>query len=417
MERNPEHDTESTTGSAENEPAGDDLALPKVESLPELRSATRASVQDFRAVLWKYIRRHLPERVDKPAPFPEPPRTGDAHAVILPLLKAVPWLLMGLFGLSFFWDFSGMSAQLLGITLGFEGLLRILAVSGLIGFLTNWLAITMLFHPRNRRPLLGQGLIPAQRERVIYRLASTVSEELINADIIKRKIEESGIIGRYRDIAFDVTRNVIEDEDFRKELKGVTAGYIEQVLGSDDVRQKLVAFIIQKIEEYAGQGLGGLALKTYRFLSEEDFKRRIDEAVSKIPASIDGALDELDEVLDLIPEKIQSRSEDIEDAVTRLVLTFVENLDVYSIVATNMQEYDERRLEDLMKRATNEQLNYIKYLGGVLGSIGGFVIWEPLVSLTVLGAIGVAMVGVDRLLYGGERVSPPAQSEQGAGQA
>ncbi|MEZ4701097.1 MAG: DUF445 family protein [Rhodothermales bacterium] len=375
-----------------------EAGLPEVSSLPEVRDATRESARNLRTVLWKYIRRHLPERVEPPSEFPEPPRQSTGHASALLLLQLVPWLLTVLFGLSFFWDFNGMAATIAGVEFRFDGLLRILAVSGLIGFLTNWLAITMLFHPRRRRPLLGQGLIPAQRERVIYRLASTVSEELINADIIKKKIEESGIIGRYRDIAFDVTRGVIEDPEFRKELKGLTGTYIEQMVGSEEVRQKIVAFIIQKIEEYAGQGLGGIALKTYRFLGEQDFKRRIEEAVTQLPTSIDSALDQLDGLLDSIPEKIQARSEDIEEAVTKLVLTFVENLDVYSIVATNMQAYDERRLEDLMKRATNEQLNYIKYLGGVLGSIGGLVIWEPVAAMTVLGVLGALVVGLDQLL-------------------
>jgi hypothetical protein len=372
--------------------------LPHVESLPEVREATRASVNNFRAILWKYIRQHLPERVEKPAPFPEPPRKPGEGYVLLAILQVVPWLLLVLFGISFFWDFTGVSATIAGASFRFDGLLRILAVSGLIGFLTNWLAITMLFHPRQRRPLLGQGLIPAQRERVIYRLASTVSEELINADIIKRRIEESGIIARYRDIAFDVTRGVIEDPDFRRELKEVTAAYFQQILGSEEVRQKLVAFVVLKIEEHAGQGLSGLALKTYRFLGEQDFRRRIEEAVGNLPGSIDSALDQLDGLLDAVPEKIRARSDEIEDALTKLVLTFVENLDVYTIVAANMQSYDERRLEDLMKRAANEQLNYIKYLGGVLGCVGGLVIWEPVAALVVLGSLGVLLVGLDRLL-------------------
>ena len=61
--------------------------------------------------------------------------------------------------------------------------------------------------------------------------------------------------------------------------------------------------------------------------------------------------------------------------------------------------YDEKRLEDMLKRATNEQLNYIKYLGGVLGCIGGLVIWQPIPSLIVLGAIGGVIYGVDVVLF------------------
>src|SRR5690606_4569886 len=131
---------------------------------------------------------------------------------ILPVMRLIPWVLGGLFALSFAWDFPGQAVQLFGRTLSVEGLLRILAVSGLIGFATNWLAITMLFQPREKRPIVPQGLIPAQRERVIFRLAQAISQELINEELIKQKIEESGAIRKYREQAVGVLKSVVEDE-------------------------------------------------------------------------------------------------------------------------------------------------------------------------------------------------------------
>ena len=53
---------------------------------------------------------------------------------------------------------------------------RMLSVSGLIGPLSDWLAVAMLFQPRYRRPIFGQGLIWGQRERVIALLAQAISE-------------------------------------------------------------------------------------------------------------------------------------------------------------------------------------------------------------------------------------------------
>ena len=45
-----------------------------------------------------------------------------------------------------------LARLVLGGVLPLEGLLRIISVSGLIGFVTNWVAITMLFNPRQDRP-------------------------------------------------------------------------------------------------------------------------------------------------------------------------------------------------------------------------------------------------------------------------
>jgi hypothetical protein len=321
-------------------------------------------------------------------------------------MRAIPWLLGAAFAASFLWDFPGWEATLLGRTLALEGLLRILAVSGLIGFLTNWLAITMLFQPREKRPIVPQGLIPAQRERVIYRLAQAISQELINERIIKEKIEASGAIRRYREQAVGVLKAVVEDPDFRADLKGLTADYVRGVLGSDDMREKLAAVAVEKIEVQAGQGLGGLALRAYRALNEEDFRRRVDQAIREIPNALDPVLDKLDDALDRVPAIVEGRSRDIEAMATKTVLGFVERMDVYQMIIENARQFDEAQLENLLKKTSNEQLNYIKYLGGILGVVGGFVIWEPVWALAVLAAFGLALWAADEALYRLRRPAP-----------
>ena len=367
--------------------------------MAEAREVTRARAADFRNLVASYIRRHLPSGTDDDKPHREPPRMQGSHGRLLPLLQVIPWGLTIMFGASFLWDFPGMELTLFGRVFLLEGLMRIVAVSGMIGFLTNWVAITMLFNPRQVRPIFGQGLIPAQRERVIYRLATAVSEELINEEIIKQKIEENAIIPKYRELAMSVARGVLEDPEFRSDLKNLTADYVETVLTSDEVRKRIVDFVVEKIESYVGEGVGGMALKAYRYLNEDDFKRRIDQAVHGIPTQLDVVLDEMDALLDKVPEKIEARAEDIEEFATRIVLGFVENLDVYDMVMSNMMAYDEGRLEALIKNSSNEQLNYIKYLGGVLGAIGGLVIWQPLPALVAFGGIGAVLFGIDEVLY------------------
>ena len=370
-----------------------------VTSIPHARAVTRARAKDLRAILSKYIHRHLPYIDSEVEEQPSPPRLVGTHARLLPYLKWVPWLLAVLFGFSFLWDFPNLTVRLFSIILPLDGLLRIVSVSGLIGFFTNWLAITMLFNPRAHRPIFGQGLIPAQRERVIYRLAKAISDELINETIIKQKIETSGVIPKYREIALSVTRGVLEDPEFRNDLKGLTTDYVNTVLASEQVRKRLAEFTIEKLESYLGEGIGGLALKAYRFLSEEDFQRRIDQAIRTIPMTLDSALDELDDLLDTVPEKIEARSEEIEEWVTRVVLGFVENLNIYDMIISNMKQYDEKKLEILIKNTSNEQLNYIKYLGGVLGFFGGMIIWQPLLSLTTFGVLGLVLFVIDEAIF------------------
>ncbi len=384
--------TPEEKAAASEEETGD---LPEIAAA---RAVTKARAKDLRTMIGKYVVRHLPETPPQAQVVTEPARVEVAGSKALPYMRVIPWALGLLFAFSFVWDFTNVSLQAFGYTLPLQGLLLIVSVSGLIGFFTNWLAISMLFHPRKRRPILGQGLIPAQRERVIYRLAKAVSEELINEEIIKQKIEESGVIPKYRELALNVTHGVLEDPEFRDDLKHLTADYVDTVLSSEAVRKKIVDFTLQKLEEYTQQSLSGLAIKAYRFLNEDDFKRRIDEAVQQLPQSLDVVLDEMDHLLDRLPEKITERSAEIEQWATKIILGFVGTLDIYSMIITNMRKYDEQQLEALIKNSSNEQLNYIKYLGGVLGMVGGLVIFKPLLALAVLGTIVLILVGLDLVL-------------------
>jgi uncharacterized membrane protein YheB (UPF0754 family) len=412
----PEGVPPSTSGDATaDDAAGLDVASSdtpddgRAHSIPEAKAVTKRRAHDLGLLLARYVRRHLPPRAPAaPHVVPEPPKLKGRLGQILPIMQMIPWLLGVVFAASFVWDFPGASVDLFGRVLPIEGLLRILSVSGLIGFATNWLAITMLFQPREKRPIVPQGLIPAQRERVIFRLAQAISQELINEEIIKQKIEESGAIRKYREQAVGVLKSVVEDPEFRGELKALTTVYVESVLGSEEMRDKLTKLAMEKIENYAGQGLGGFALKAYRAVNEDAFQRSIARAVREIPGALDPVLDRLDEMLDKVPEKVEARSEQIETFATKTVLGFVERLDVYSMIVENARGFDEAQLENLLKKTSNEQLNYIKYLGGILGVIGGFVIWEPIIALAVLTAFTLGLWGLDEALYRLRRSGDPA---------
>ena len=47
-------------------------------------------------------------------------------------------------------------------------------ISAAAGWGTNWVAIKMLFWPRETRPIFGQGLIPSQRDQLIEKVADEV---------------------------------------------------------------------------------------------------------------------------------------------------------------------------------------------------------------------------------------------------
>lgn len=355
--------------------------------------------------LWEIIKRYsqadrLTASSKRTSSVLNPPPKKRYSSVLLTILSLFPYLLLLMFGFSFYWDFNSITSSLFNYPLEFEGLLRIISVSGLIGFLTNWVAITMLFKPAQRRPLLGHGLIPAQKDRIAFRLAQAVSEDLINPDIIKEKINESNIISKYRKSSTRYIKNIIDNPNFREELKQWVVTYLNEMIADPDIRTAIAERILQQIEEaIQDKSFEKVALKAYSYVKEQEMQHVIEEALTQIPNSIESGLDKVDELLDQLPKKINDHSEAIENTVTNLLYKLINQLDVHKLVEENLRSYDEQHISDIIQNATNEQLRYIQYLGAVLGLIGGFIIWEPLISLSALGIIFISVLALDHLLY------------------
>jgi len=66
-------------------------------------------------------------------------------------------------------------------------------VTAFIGWLTNWLAIQMLFRPRQPFPLLGfpiQGLVPRRHQDIAERVAEIVEEEFLSQHLIREQLNQ-----------------------------------------------------------------------------------------------------------------------------------------------------------------------------------------------------------------------------------
>lgn len=353
--------------------------------------------------LWQLLAEH--SRIEELAqtsisPGAKPLKKRLYSSALLNVLAVFPYLLVLIFGFSFFWDFGGVTTTFWGYTLNFQGLLKITSVSGLIGFTTNWVAITMLFKPAKKHPILGHGLIPAQKDRIAFRLAQAVSEDLINPDIIKKKISESNAISRYREQSTKYIKSIIDDPSFRNDLKQWVVTYLDEMIADPDIRGALAERILRQIEEALhDKSFEKVALKAYSFVKGQEMQHIIEEALVQIPTTVESGLDKMDDLLDQLPKKIDEHSDAIENIVTTLLYKLINQLDVHKLVEENLRSYDEQHISDIIKNATNEQLRYIQYLGAVLGFIGGLIIWEPVLSILVLGGLSIILLLADQILY------------------
>lgn len=72
-------------------------------------------------------------------------------------------------------------------------LLIIPFISAFIGWITNWVAIKMLFHPREPKKILGitfQGIFPKRQQQFAEKLGRLVSSEFLSFGDIEQKISD-----------------------------------------------------------------------------------------------------------------------------------------------------------------------------------------------------------------------------------
>lgn len=333
------------------------------------------------------VRRHLPavDAVSAPAPLPPDPQPASGSSPASHWLRFGPPILAAAFLLSFRIDH--------------DGLLRILSVSGLIGYATNWLAITMLFRPRHRRPILGWGLIPANKDRIAVSLAGAVSRNLVNPDLIRNRLRESGVLRSYLENLADRTTGILGSPSFRSDLDLLILDEIRAMVASDELRAQAVEALADAMEDAtAASKLENIAFKTYRKIRGGKLNAIIDQAMRSIPDHVEPHLTHVHRWLDAIPEETRRHAADIEVHIIDSVHQVLSDMDLSALIRDTVRSYDESRLEHLIQDATSEQLKTIQYLGAVLGTFGGFLIWRPEWAVPAFIGIGAAVWGLDRLI-------------------
>lgn len=297
-----------------------------------------------------------------------------------------------LFLVSMFWDIEG-------------GLLRTIAVSGLIGWGTNWLAITMLFRPLERRPLLGQGLIPRKRREFFGKISQAVVENLISEEILHQEIERSGLVRRAAREQITSLHEVLKSPEFRRDFHDLVLTYVHRLVHSPEFRGRVrgvVEYRLQQgLDSWTGQDMKGKVVEAFKPLWKDQVRdevlRNLEAVLNEIPAAVPHFLGKLDEAVEQMPDYLNRQEPAIINVLTRAVTGFVRNLNVNEIIQKRLGSLSNEYLERTVRNTTSRQLDFITLAGGILGALGGLVIWNPWFSL-VLPVVALLVWALDTVM-------------------
>ncbi|MBI5981853.1 DUF445 family protein [Clostridium perfringens] len=144
-------------------------------------------------------------------------------------------------------------------------------IGAVIGYITNWLAIKMLFRPREAKYIFGMklpftpGLIPKEKSRIANKVGETVGTHLLNSDSLSKALKDDKIKAKFNEVAKEKINQVINSNSTLEEslkntlgenyyaLKGNMINNIAKTIlesiQEEEFKNKLKFYIVDSIKE------------------------------------------------------------------------------------------------------------------------------------------------------------------------
>lgn len=182
-------------------------------------------------------------------------------------------------------------------------------VAAFIGWFTTWIAIYMLFHPRNPKRFLGitiQGVFPKRQRLVAEKLGSVVASELIHFNEIATLLKDPVALG-------ELTPTIEKHLDNFLHVK---------------LKEKMPV-----ISMFVGEG-----------------------TLSKIKEGM------LEEINQLLPELIHKYTD-----------TLSEKIDIEKMVTEKVANYSSDKLEEILQSVMKKEFAFLEIIAAILGLLIGLI--------------------------------------------
>ena len=185
----------------------------------------------------------------------------------------------------------------------------LILISGFIGWITNWIAIKMLFHPRKPLRILGitiQGIFPKNQTQFAQKLGKLVSGEFLSFSDIEKKISEPGNI------------------------------------------QKMMPLIEAHIDTFLKERLSEQLPMISMFIR--------DKTITRLKSTF------MQEIESLLPPVMRSYAGQLKD-----------DLDLEAIITQKVAHFSSDRLEELLYQIMAKEFRFVEWVGAVIGLLIGLI--------------------------------------------
>lgn len=182
-------------------------------------------------------------------------------------------------------------------------------IAALTGYITNYIAIKMLFHPRKKVSFLFmeiQGIFPKRQKKLAEKLGKIVSEELFSIEDVKQSLQKPGNTDEIEEVVSARLDDFLENR--LPEVMPMLAMFM-----NNELRQKIKSTLLAEVEL-------------------------------------------------MLPEMID-----------RFVTKMEKDVDVEKTVYEKVVNFSTDKLENILYSIMSKEFKFIEILGGVLGFIIGLI--------------------------------------------
>lgn len=282
-------------------------------------------------------------------------------------------------------------------------------IGGLIGLITNSLAIKMLFRPykelkigRLRVPFTP-GLIPKEKPRIAHAIAQVISSYILDQETILAALASESIQNAYdswytqkwniwktSELTFAEFLQVyhMQEPADKVEMKvsSSISNYLLRICKEEDLVRKLVEQSFEQFKDQMNPWMYKMGKKPLRAVQEAMIGQAetmiAEHGKEYIENYTKGAYEEwLDHPVSEVALLLETNVPDLKQQIWEKYAEFVRNkvgkflatLNVASIIENKINDYDLNELETMIMEISKKELQALVWLGGLLGMIMGFI--------------------------------------------
>ncbi len=298
-------------------------------------------------------------------------------------------------------------------------------VGGVIGYVTNDIAIRMLFRPHKAKYIFGlklpftPGIIPKEKGRIAKAIAGVISENLMSTEVLEKNLLSEEMLHKIEKSLNDFVNTQKSNSETIKEfllhyltddelqnIKNNTerelSNQISLSLGKTNIGETVSDIVVSHVaSKLRLEGLeldipavlksivGDTIWSEIAALVEKPAKRYLEKNINQMladngPDIINNTIHNETDLLLSIPIKniLAGKDEQVEQGIHFVISVYktvisehlpkiLETIDIPSIIESKVNEMDMQETENLIFKVMDKELKAIVWLGALLGLLMG----------------------------------------------